>query len=153
MATITSTLDALAASVTPARGIAGPGVELRQQRPADAESLACLYLLQLSPTTTAHNLPPRRPGTGIQSVPAATFTADVLFSFHGTQAPQMLESVLTTLHRQGFAQVDDQLVPLRWMPTSWADLSAIWTMLSQPHSPCLVYQVGPFDVDPTEGPG
>lgn len=153
MATITSILDVLAASVTPALANAVPGAELRQQRPQDAESLACLYLLGLSPTAATHHLTAPRPGPGSQPAPVATFTAEVLFSFHGTQAPQLLESVLTTLHQQPVVQVGDQPVPVRLQPTSWADLCAIWTMLGVPHSPCLVYHVGPFDVATPIGPG
>ena len=153
MATITSTLDALAASVRPALSIAVPGAELRQQRPQDAEALACLYLLQLSPVATSHNVPPRRPDAGIPPAPPATFTADVLFSFHGAEALLMLESVLAILHHQPFLQLDDQRVPVRLQPTSWPDLCTVWTMLRQPHSPCLVYQVGPFDLDTTISPG
>lgn len=137
----------------PSLANAVPGAQLRQQRPQDAESLAYIYLLGLPPTAATHHLTAPRPGPRNQPIPAATFTAEVLFSFHGTQAPQLLESVLTTLHQQPVVQVGDQPVPVRLQPTSWADLCAIWTMLGEPHSPCLVYHVGPYDVDTTIGPG
>ena len=139
--TIAAVLEALAQLATDALTPSVPGAVVRQQRPQDGEDLVCLHVLRLAPSETTVNRP--LPDRRAAPTPALTAQVDVLLSFHGHQGPTMAAAVLTALHQRPVLIPDGQPVQVQLQPLTLTDLSAIWAMLDQPHSPCLLYRLGP----------